>query len=476
MASEDKVEISITDAISAFEENQSGFQESEDYYSGAARDLAVGIGTPPALRALLAQVGVPRIYIDAISERLIVEGFRLGDTSETDEDLWTWFRANRMKFQSQLAMREALIYGRSYLTIAAAGETAEDTEDPMQVEDVPIIKAESPKSLYADIDPRTGKVNWAIRVVRDSSGENVAATMYYTDRTEIYIAQDGELVLSDTVSHGLGVVPVVPLIHSDGLGDTIGTSAITPEIRSITDALSRTMMDMQTASALMATPQRAIFGSSMEELTGDREGLTPLELYTASYLIFDDPTGRIESLPAAELRNYTEAISEMLKLAAAYTGLPPQYLSYSDSNPASAEAIRSSETRLVRTCEALGEMFGDAFEQAMRIALLIQGTQLTLDHFQMETVWRDPSTPTYAAMADATQKLYANGTGVIPKEQARIDMGYTPEQRKQMEEWDKLEPAAQMASLYSGDPSAPDPAPEEEVTGEADGAGEPPVE
>lgn len=469
MAESDKVEITIDDAVAEFEDHQQGFADSEAYYNGEARDLAIGIATPPPLRKLLAQVGVPRIYVNAIAERLIIEGFRLGGAGETDEDLWAWFRANRLDVQSYQAFRDALIYGRCYITVAANGDDEADSDDPLLVPDVPIIQVESPKSLYAEIDPRTRKVVWAVRVVKDANDETVAATLYTPDKTEIYIAGEQGLSLDNTINHGLGVVPVVPMVNTAGSGDLVGESIITPEIRSITDAMSRAMMNMQTTSELMATPQRIIFGSSVDEL--NKDNMSALELYTASYIAIEDPQGKAIQLPAAELRNFTEGISHMMKMAAAYTGLPPQYLSFSNDNPASAEAIRSSEARLVRTCEALGAVFGDAWEQVMRIALLVQGTKLTLDHFRMETVWRDPATPTFQAKADASQKLYASGNGVIPKEQARIDMGYTPEQRKQMEEWDKESPTAQMASLYGNRP-IPDTGEEDEEVDEGAGAGE----
>lgn len=444
MAETDKVEIELSDAIDEFDSATRGFQESEDYYNANPRDLAVGIATPPQLRALLAQVGVPRIYVNAIAERLIIEGFRIGNSGDTDEDLWSWFKANGLDNQAWISFCETLVYGRSYITIAAPGE--EDKENPMAIPDVPIIQVESPKSLYAKIDPRTKRVLWAVRVVKDEQGETVSATLYTPDQTEVFVSEDGELKSFETVSHGLGVVPVVPMIHSDSVADLYGTSLITEDVRSVTDAMSRLMMNMQMTSELMATPQRIIFGSSVDELGGpDKNGL---ELYTSSYIAVEDPTGKAVQLPAAELRNYTEALTHLLKMAAAYTGLPPQYLSYSDDNPASAEAIKASESRLVRHCEAVAAQFGSAWEQAMRIALLVMGQQLTLDHFRMETVWRDPSTPTFQAKADAVQKAYANGAGIIPLEQARIDMGYSPEQRRQMEEWDRKSPQGQMAAMY----------------------------
>lgn len=55
----------------------------------------------------------------------------------------------------------------------------------------------------------------------------------------------------------------------------------------------------------------------------------------------------------------------------------------------------------------------------------------------LETVWRNPATPTVAQKADAVVKLHAEG--IIPKEQARIDMGYTPAQRTEMRRMDDEE-------------------------------------
>lgn len=462
---EEQIDIPIEDAIQEYETKLTEFGDSSAYYNAEERDLAVGIATPPQLRDLLALDGLPRVYVNSIAERLVVEGFRIGDTSEADEELWAWFKANGLDTQILALVIDMLVYGRAYVTISAPGDV--DKENPMMVPDVPIIKVESPMTIFAHKDPRTGDIDWAVRVVKDEDAEVIAATMYYKDRTILFETDDGELTESETIAHGLGVVPVVDAIHQRGSMDQYGSSIITPEIMSITDAMSRMMMNLQVTSELMATPQRVIFGATVDEINGDEK--TGLELYTSSYIAVEDPSGKAIQLPAAELRNFTEAILGMQKKAASYTGLPPQYLSVESDNPASAEAIRSSEGRLVRTCESVAGEAGDALERAMRIALLVMGKPLTLDHFRMETVWRDPATPTYASKADAATKLYANGTGPIPVEQVRIDMGYTYEQRRQMEEWDKNTPLAQMGGMY-GDNNAKSPEPE--VTDEPGGDGE----
>lgn len=447
MADSQVEDITLEDALREFEAAQTGFDESEDYLNAEQRDIAIGIATPPALRTLLAQVGIPRIYVSALVDRLIVEGFRVGEDTELEQLLWHWFKVNQMDTASRLLHTDFIGLGRGYVTISAP--TEEDANNPLIASDVPIIRVESPRSMYAKINPRTREVEWAVRSVEDEDGQRVAATLYLPDRTEFYEGEANSLELVNTVQHNLGVVPVVDAPRQKSSSDIYGSSMITPELRSVTDAMSRAMMNLQTTSELMATPQRVIFGASKEELQGDAQ--SALELYVSSYIAVEDPQGKAVSLPSAELRNYTEALAHMMKMAAAYTGLPPQYLSTQTDNPASAEAIRASESRLVRTCESLASVLGDAWEKVMRISLLVMGHELSDEAYRLEVVWRDPATPTLQAKADAVTKTYANGSGPIPKEQARIDLGYTPEQRRQMEEWDRESLTGQLVSMYEQD-------------------------
>lgn len=413
------------------------------------------------MRTLLANVGIPRIYIQSITDRLAVEGFRRGGEGKTDDDLWSWWQVNSLDVESVLAHNEALIYGRAYVTIAAP-----EADDPALVDpSIPIIRVESPTSLYAEIDPRTRAVRWAVRVVKNENGDNIAATLYTPDTTEYFQSEgsNSDLVSTGTVNHGLGIVPVVPVVNRSRISDLLGASAITPEIRSVTDAISAMLMNLRTTAELMAVPQRVVFGASADELTNGGER-TALDLYISSYLTIDDPEAKIQQLQAAELRNFSDGIADLLKLAASYTGLPPQYLSAQSDNPASATAILASESRLIRTCETKTDMFGEAWETVMRVAMRVMGQEPTTDEYRMETVWRNPATPTIQAKADAVMKLYAGGAGIIPVEQARIDMGYTPEARLQMEEWDKQSPMSQAMAMYGGSPPSPEVSDEEAVT------------
>ena len=426
------------DMIDQFEQAQQGLKDSRLYYEAQKRPDAIGIAVPPNMQRLLANVGYPRLYVDSIAERQEVEGFRVGDNPEGDEDLWNWWQTNNLDIDATLGHTDALIYGRSYITISMPDPKIDVNVDP----EVPLIRVEPPAGLFADMDPRTREVTQAIRVTYDSSGaEVISATLYLPEDTIQWIKEDGAWKVLQRIRHGLMVVPVVPIVNRTSLADLYGVSEITPELRSITDAAARTLMTMAATAEIMAIPQRLLFGVKAEDIGVDPlTGEKLFDAYVARILAFEDPDAKAQQFNAAELRNFVEALDSLDRKAAAYTGLPPQYLSFNSQNPASAEAIKSSESRLVKKTERKNKLFGGAWEQAMRIAYrMAKGGDIPPEMFRMETVWRDPSTPTYTAKADAATKLYANGMGVIPKERARIDMGYTIAEREEMAAWDEQE-------------------------------------
>jgi hypothetical protein len=411
---------------------------SAAYYEATVRLEAIGIAVPEKMRVLSANIGWPRLYLDSIEERLDLESFRLADDSESVEELMEWWKANDLDEESGMAHLDAMIYGRSYITVSAPGELDED-------QDTPIIRVESPLHMYAETDPRTRKVTRALRLYTnpDNEGEQWA-TLYLPNETVSLVQRGGHWIVDNDVPpvvHGLGEVPVIPLLNRERLSDRDGRSEITPEIRSFTDAAARIMMDMQAAAELMAVPQRVLFGVDAGSLAPNGSPTEVLNAYLAQILAVENEQGKAHQFQAAELMNFVNVLDELSKHVAAYTGLPPQYLSFSSENPASAEAIKSSESRLVKKCERKARMYGGGWERVMRLAKRVMGQELGPEWSRLESVWRDPATPTYAALADGVTKLYANGVGIITKRRAREDMGYSDEEIAQMEEQEKAEQA-----------------------------------
>lgn len=419
---------------------QDDLNENSLYYESLVRVKPLGPGIPPQMRFLAANVGWPRMYLDSIEERISIMGFRLPGESLTDDRMRDWWQANDLDEESGLAHLEALIHGRCYITVAAPGEN-----DPP---DSPIIRVESPRYLWAEINPRTREVDYAVRfysdpgIPGDANDPDEFVTLYERDRTTTYKqASDGRyLKVGDAIEHNLGMVPIVPMFNRERISDRdSGRSEILPELRSITDMASRVLLNMQAAAELMAIPQRIIFGATQAEVApnADTDPAARYKAYMANILAFSAPEGKAFQFSAADLRNFVEALQELAKHVASYTGLPPQYLSFSSDNPASAEAIQASESRLVKKCERKGKMFGNAWERVMRLAVKIMDGNIPDEMYRIEAVLGDPGTPTLAAKADAVMKYFANGEGILPIQFARKLAGFSDLEIRQMAEMDE---------------------------------------
>lgn len=411
-------------------------EESQRYRDADYRLETLGIGAPPEMEYLRVNMGWPAVYLGAIEDRLDVEGFRVAGTSDNIDLLWQWWQDNDLDEESSLGHMDALTFRQSYITVAAPGEDDDN---------YPIIRLESPLWMRAETDPRTRKITRAVRLYKTTNDTAVPdqATLYLPDRT-VFLRRNGGMA-SDwvldgpEVVHGLGTVPVVPLTNKANLANRYGQSEITPTLRSLTDAASRSLMNLQAASELLAVPLRVFFGVDKTQLVGEDGQATVNDVYYGRILALQNEAGKAFEFSAADLRNFVEEMSELAKQVASETGLPPQYLSFSSDNPASADAILASEARLIKKCERKARLFGGSWEKTMRLAMQVMGKPVPEEYRRLETVWRDPSTPTYAAKADAAFKLYSNGSGPVPKEQIRIDLGYTDTQREQQREWDRQE-------------------------------------
>lgn len=445
-------------------------RDNSSYYEAEKRPESIGIAVPPAMKKLLAKIGWPRMYVDSLEERLDVEGFRMGAKGESNKKLWDWWQANNMDVESGLAHTEALIHGCVYVTVSAP-----DPTDPLMDPETPVIRVEHPNNMYADVDPRTRRVRMAIRVYKDPLDPSQdRVTLFLPNSTHYFAYSNGGWVQdSPAVEHNLGVVPVVPLLNKKRLEQITGVSEIFPELRSQTDAAARLMMNMNATAELMAVPQRAIFGVDRDELVKNTQTGAMWEAYIANILAFGESEGKIQQLAAAELRNFGDGMAEISKLVAGITGLPPQYLAFSQDNPASADAIRASEDRLIKKAERKCRIFGDGWEQVMRLCLLVMENTIPKDAFRMETIWRNPATPTFAAMADGVVKLATSaapdGRTVLPIEAARIKLNFSEEERRQMDQWDRESPRNMLSQLLAApaappqfrEPTAPQPAQQE---------------
>src|SRR5262245_57715156 len=70
----------------------------------------------------------PQLVVDALEERLDVEGFRLPNKASSEDDLWRIWQANDLDEESQLGHIDALSMRRAYVTV---GTNEDDDQTPL---------------------------------------------------------------------------------------------------------------------------------------------------------------------------------------------------------------------------------------------------------------------------------------------------------------------------------------------------------
>lgn len=395
------------------------------YYEGEQRLQALGLALPPEMHRLQVVINWPRKYVDSLESRLDIEGFRIvgQDDDENDEALMNIWKYNNLDDESSIAHTEALALSHCYVTVGV------NEEDPS----LPLISVESPYNMIARTNPRTREVESALRFYdHDRNGLAQALTLYLPNET-VYARRDGSQW--DTVEvdrHNSGEVPVVPVVNRSRVADRHGKTEMA-DIMGLTDAACRTLTNLQGAQELMAVPQRYILGAD-SSLFQDADGspVPTWQAYLANILAIPEEGATVGQFNAAELRNFTETVTAYARHVSAMTGLPPHDLGLAGENPASAEAIKSAENRLVKQVERKQRSFGAAWSRVMDLAARMAGLGERYEPRTIDPVWRDASTPTFAQKTDAVVKLVQQG--ILDQETALEELGYGPGRIEKIQE------------------------------------------
>jgi len=436
-------------------------QSMNSYYEG---EQPLSYMHPELLKEIGEQIrqvviNWPQLVVDAIEERLDVEGFRYPKTDTASDELWRIWQANRMDIKSQQAHTDAIAMKRSFLVV---GTNAKDHTTPL-------VTAESPLQMYADFDPATREIRAALKRYNEIDPLTAAvrdryATLYRPNATVHFkSAGPGTWTVVDRDDHKVGE-PLVAMLPNRGRLLIPGGVSELKAVLPVSDAACKMATDLMVGAEFQALPRRAAFGFDEEDfvdVNGKQLSVWSRlagRIWSTSKTRKEDGADVIQ-FPAADLKNFTDTIESLARIVAALAALPPNYMGLAADDAASADAIRSREARLVKRCERKQKPFGDGYERMNRLIMRVVEGSWDPRLRQLETLWRDPSTPTFAQKADATVKLVQ--ANVIPVEQGREDLGYTAGQLARMREMDEraLDRAmgGDLAAGYGPKPSDPAP-------------------
>ena len=400
--------------------------EAEKRYSGEWVAEQFGISIPPSMQNLRTVAGWCGTTVDVLEERLDWLGWLStdGDSLGLDEV----YASNDLDVDSGMAHLDALIFGLSFVALGS-GEDGEPS---------PLITTQSPLTMTGDWSRRQRRLTSAV-AGEFENGTPVGATLYLPDETITVQTKGGVWFVVDRDEHELGRVPVVLVPNRVRGSRQIGRSEITRAVRYYADAAARTLLGLEVNREFYNAPQR--IGLNVDDsMFVDASG-APVSSWTSIMgRVWNIPPNEdglaepdVKQFPPSSPAPYIDQVKGYATLLAAEAGIPPTYLGFQTDNPASADAIRAGEARLVKRAERRQSSFGRAWREVGRLALLIRDGEVPADFDSRVSVrWRDAATPTRAAAADEATKLIAAGVlpsdstvtydrvGLSPAEQAKV--------------------------------------------------------
>lgn len=396
------------------------FDERHDrYYEGHQRLAQIGLAVPPELRRFETIVNWPRLAIDSINERLEPRAFMLPGEDTADEILQDGWESNDLDSEAPKHHLDTMIFGRGFVCLGTNGEDAEH----------PLITVESPRELSVSIDPRTRRVTQAFRLYGIDEKNKIPryATVYRPDSTSWYEMQAGGWAETDRDDHMLGRVPVIPFYNRLRPGRWHGVSEMA-DVITLTDAAARSLTNLQIAAETHSVPQRYALGMTKGDFVDvDGKPLPAWEAYYGTIWATANDKASVGQFAASALSNFHETVNHYARLVSALTGLPPHFLGFSTDNPASADAIRSSEARLVKRVELKQRELGDSWGRVLAFYIRLKTGEWP-DGRRIKVDWQDASTPTVAARTDAVVKLHA--AKLVSREGVWDELGWSDARKK----------------------------------------------
>ena len=392
-------------------------QRLQDYHDGKHRLAFTSQKFREAFGGMFASFADNwcQLVVDAVEERLNVEGFRYGTDPNADKDAWKIWQNNGLDADSQLAHSEALIKGDSYAIVWGDSEGQ------------PKISIESPRDVIVAYEPGNRK-NRIAALKRWKDDDGVHATLFtpnYVFKFEKEDVANGkwEPDMDDgevwPLPNPLGIVPVVQLSNRASLTSQYGMSEFLNVIPQ-QDAVNKLLADMLVASEFIAFPQRYVTGLELQVDENTGRAIPPFQVALDKLLVAEDPAAKFGSLSAGDLSNYVTGVEVLVQHIASQTRTPPHYFFLGGNFP-SGDAIKSAETGLVAKARRKMRFFGEGWEEVMRLAFKVLGDPRG-DITDAETIWADPEYRSEAELSDALIKRMAIG---VPRQQLWEDAGYS---------------------------------------------------
>lgn len=383
------------------------------------------------------------IVVDALVERLHVDGFTTGSDEAQSKTLWDWWKANRMDHQQGVMHHATVRDGDGYLIV----DWDNENERPRFTYEPAYDGTEGVRCHYSN-DQRD-RINVASK--RWKGDDDLKhLNLYYPDRIEKYAyiegSEDEGWFLIETVEwlHADGTPMGIPVFHfrNNDTGYNYGASELR-DIIPMQNALNKAIIDLVAAADTTAFRIYWMLGDDPSSLN-----ITP-GCFVFSEKDSDDV--EVGYWPGEDLTHLIEFKDAFAIEIARISRTPISYFQISKQRAAEG-TLKQEEAGLVARAKNRMTSFGNSWEDAMAIARRLWNTfggsapgDTLNENQQIETVWRDPETRNELAVLEGLS--LKRRELAIPVEKLWREAGYSPEDVNAMKDTEEYKASMAMQRM-----------------------------
>lgn len=430
----------------------------ERYYAGnhplPSPPRSMGSGWNEARRAYrsLSQMGITnyvKLVADAPAERLRVTGFRFGEQTEGDDDVWAIWQRNDLDSDSRVLQHSAIVNGEAFALVWP----------PAPGDDAPQITVEHASQAIVCYQPGSRRQRCAgLKTWTEDDGTQ-RIVLYLPDAVYKWMKlKDNPAAPVEWQPPGDESWPIsnpfdpdIPLVEFRANPSLIpapfgGGRSEFEGVLPIQDRINKTIFDRLVTAEFQAFRQRWAVGWTPDD---------PDQAIQASMrhlLTFEDSEVKLGEFEQADFTGFIKAVESDVQAMASITRTPSFYTLGQIAN-ISGDALMALQSGLVAKTEAHRDNFGESWEEVLRLALVAEHDERAGDR-QAQMIWASVAHVTWAEISDAVVKLSAVG---VPQE-ALWEM--IPEVTPQMiERWKVLKAGEALLapSLQPVQPTIPGP-------------------
>lgn len=374
--------------------------------------------------AVLGQANLCANVVDAVTDRLEVDGINIAGAAEGDDDagLAVWrdqLQPNRIDAELPVVFEESVKVGRSFVLVwpVAEGPPSVTPEDPAEC----IVAYEAGQrrkrlaglKVYRDDDGTEYCTLWLPETVHfwQSRGKAAKGTPKTAAvQAYMWLPWDGGAEQEQTQTNPLGKVPLVEFRSRPKI-DGCPQPELSRSVLISQDRINFRLFNSVVVGEYQSFPQRVAIGI---EVPTDAAGVETNPLKAGPERVWTlnaDPEStqqpQVFQLDSADLSQHIKVVESEVKMLATQSRTPLYQLA-GDLVNVSADTIAAQEVGLIKKVKRHQKEFGECIEEVVQLVLQAAGeAELAEAALHAEVTWVDPQLMTLAQRADAATKLHS---------------------------------------------------------------------